>query len=376
MTRAFIRTTAFPTLLLLGLAGCEAKKSSNPLSPTVAGPIAGVEITTPRLLEPGQGTRLKESQQPIRLLIENSSSTGVRPLAYTFEVASDTDFANKMYARSGVTPGADGRTSVVVERLESGRKYYWRVRAEDGANSSHYSNSNFEILPKPQLDPPAPQSPIENATAASRRPELVVGRASRNDAVGNVAYDFQIAADVTFAAIVSAGSRSEAGATTSYMPDGDLTASTTYFWRVRASDGEVTSGWSAVQSFRTPAAPAPGPPPSPTPAPGGPCNSSSAEAIVSCERAKYGHMHSGQIVAFLKSVADSLNRNGIPGGRFGVLLKPSGNNCEGYSCDIICSGNGGGQRQWDVLADVEGAQGAMWSELSPSHIQVRTCEIR
>ena len=135
------------------LAACEAQKSENPLSPTVAGPIAGVEITAPRQLQPAQGTKLKESQQPLTLVVENSSTNGVRPIAYSFEVATDTAFETKMYARSGVTPGGDGRTTVTVDRLESGRSYYWRVRAEDGANSSPYSTTNFEILPKPHLDP-------------------------------------------------------------------------------------------------------------------------------------------------------------------------------------------------------------------------------
>ena len=70
MTRVLVRTIALPALVLVPLFGCEAKKSSNPLSPSIAGPIAGVEITAPRLLEPGQGTRLKASQQPVRLLID------------------------------------------------------------------------------------------------------------------------------------------------------------------------------------------------------------------------------------------------------------------------------------------------------------------
>jgi hypothetical protein len=87
-------------------------------------------------------------------------------------------------------------------------------------------------------------------------------------------------------------------------------------------------------------------------------------------------MGGGEIVAFLRNVADSLNRNGIEGGRFGLLIKDSGNNCGGYSCDILCSGQGGGQRQWDVLIDSDGSQGAVWAELDRSHIQVRTCEIR
>jgi hypothetical protein len=85
-------------------------------------------------------------------------------------------------------------------------------------------------------------------------------------------------------------------------------------------------------------------------------------------------MGEGEIVAFLRDVADSLNRNNIPGGRFGLLLKPSGHNCGGYSCDIVCSGNGGSQRQWDVLVDAGGATTPTWSEVSG--ITVRVCEIR
>jgi hypothetical protein len=378
MNRAIIRSTALPVLLLLGLAGCEAKKSANPLSPSIAGPIEGVEITRPALLEPAHGTRLKASQQPIRLLIQNSSTNGVRPVAYVFEVATDSDFVNKAYSRSGVIPGTDGRTSVVLGALDTGKKYYWRVKADDGANSSAFSTAEFDVLPRPQLDPPPHLSPAANAQLSTRLPELVIGRSARNEAIGNVAYEFQIATDVTFSNIVAAGNRSEAGSTTTYNPDGPLVGSTVFYWRVRAFDPEVTSNWSAIQAFVTAAAPAPGPGPGPSPAPnpGGPCNSSSGQAIVECERAKFGFMGSGEIVTFLRNVADSMNRNGISGGRFGLLLKPSGNNCAGYSCDIICSGNGGGQRQWDVLSDVEGTQGAMWAELDSSHITVRACEIR
>src|SRR3954471_20995641 len=90
------RCTVLVALLSAVLAACEAKKSSNPLSPSVAGPIPAVEITPPVLLEPAQGFKFKESQQPIRLLIQNATSSGVRPLTYTFEVASDSNFATKV----------------------------------------------------------------------------------------------------------------------------------------------------------------------------------------------------------------------------------------------------------------------------------------
>ncbi|HXG55272.1 MAG TPA: hypothetical protein VNJ03_07805, partial [Vicinamibacterales bacterium] len=198
MKRTLPFRSALPAVLCLALVGCEASKSSNPLSPSVAGPIGGVEITAPKMLEPAQGFRFKETEQPIKLLIENSSSTGVRPITYTFEVASDDGFNSKVYARSGVATGDGGRTSVIVEKLDLGRGYYWRVRADDGANTSMFASSSFEVLPRPLLNPPALQSPIDNVRTTTRRPELTVGSSERNVSVGNLTYEFQIAVDPAF----------------------------------------------------------------------------------------------------------------------------------------------------------------------------------
>jgi len=375
MTRRPVFQVLMSAALLAPLVACEAQKSDNPLSPAIAGPIAGVEITAPRVLEPGEGIKLKESQQPITLLVENSSTNGVRPIAYTFEVSSTDSFELKLYARSGVTTGPDGRTRVTVDRLDSGRRYFWRVRAEDGANSSGYSTSTFEVLPKPLLDPPVQRTPIENAQIASRRPELIISSSNRNAAIGNVVYEFQISTDVAFSGIAAAGERSEAGATTSYSPDFDLNAATTYYWRVRATDRETTSAWANTQGFRTAAAPAPGPVPGPAPPSGGPCNGSSGLAIVQCERAKYGHMSHSQMYDLMVAIVQSLNRNGIGGGPFGILRKAGGTNCNGYSCDIICAGNGSGQRQWDVLGDIDGAQSPGFSGPLPT-IRQDVCEVR
>ena len=64
--------------LLASLVGCEASKSSTPLSPSVAGPIPGIEISAPKPLEPVVGAKVAVDQQPVTLLIENPSSTGPR----------------------------------------------------------------------------------------------------------------------------------------------------------------------------------------------------------------------------------------------------------------------------------------------------------
>lgn len=376
MKRNLCPAAALPVLFAFALVGCEATKSENPLSPSVAGPIAGVDITPPTLIEPGQGFKVKESQQPLKLLIGNSTTTGVRAVAYSFEVATDSDFQTKVFARSGVPQGSGGQTSVTVDRLDLGRAYYWRVRADDGANSSSYSTASFEVLPKPVLNAPSLIHPINGATTGNKRPELKIANSDRNAAIGFVRYGFQISTNASFTGIVATGVRDEGGSTTEFIPDADLAASTTYYWRAAAADGETTSAWSAVQNFKTPGA-APAPAPGPAPNPGAPCDSGNPDTIIKCERNKYGFMSPSQTLDFLRASARSLNRNGIGGGPFGILRKTNGANCNGFSCDIICAGQGGGQVQYDVLADAEGAQVAGWGggKTAPN-IRADVCEIQ
>src|SRR5437763_15098768 len=102
-------------LLLLSVAACQTSKSSTPTAPTVAGPIAGVTITAPVLLQPAQGFKFKEAEQPITLVVQNATTNGVRTLTYTFEVASDANFATKVFSRANVSQG-EGKTSVVIDR--------------------------------------------------------------------------------------------------------------------------------------------------------------------------------------------------------------------------------------------------------------------
>src|SRR4051812_13802421 len=106
------------SVLVLTLGACEAKKSSNPLAPSVAGPIPGVDITPPAVLEPSQGFKFRDNEQPVRLTVQNANSSGVRPLSYSFDVASDSGFSTKVFSRAGVAPGDGGRTSVQIDPLD------------------------------------------------------------------------------------------------------------------------------------------------------------------------------------------------------------------------------------------------------------------
>src|SRR5450759_158189 len=212
-------------LLVLGLGGCEAAKSANPTAPTVAGPIPGVNISAPVMLEPAQGFKFKESEQPIRLVVQNATTSGVRALTYTFEVAGDSGFTTKVFSRSNVAPG-DGTTSVQIDRLDIGRAYYWRAWAEDGANTGTTATAGFEIYPKPAVSAPTPVSPINNEMASSLSPVITATNASWVGPVGGLTYEFQVAKDQTFALLAAAGIVNEGSGQTTFSSS-PLTASAT-----------------------------------------------------------------------------------------------------------------------------------------------------
>ena len=354
------RAALLPLVLVAWLvAGCGVEKSENPLSPSVAGPIAGVEISAPRAAEPAPGSKLKASQQPIRLMVENANTNGVRPLSYTFEVASDSAFQSQVYARSKVTPGS-GTTSIMLEPLVIGKGYYWRARAEDGANIGPYVTAAFEVLPQPELGAPVPVSPIDNQRTSTLRPTLLMNAPSRNAAVGPLIYDLQIALDVAISQVISIGRFYEAGGQSTFTPTSDLPPSRQYYWRIRAGDGEATSVWSATQTFQTPAAPAPPPTPTPTPtptpSPGGSCASSNGPAIVACVSAKYPDRRApvgslGQRQANMEFLRDRIIEAGKCGGLdLGRNLKRGGPE---VSIDFLAWRRGDGEMGVDLGLDYD-----------------------
>jgi hypothetical protein len=180
------------------------------------------------------------------------------------------------------------------------------------------------------------------------RPSFVIGNAPRSGPVGAIQYQFELATDQGFANKVAVWTDGEdGGQTTSGIPQ-DLNHNTIYYWHVRAADPTTVGPWSGIWAFVTPEVAV-----SPAPSnPGAPCGPGDALDIMNCNRAKYGSpLSKSDHINFLRGTARDFNTHGIPEGPFGVLRKTSGNNCEGYSCDIICSGQGSSQKQWDVLVD-------------------------
>jgi hypothetical protein len=350
-------------------------KSANPLTNTIAGPIPGVNITEPRPLEPRDNVKIAVGL-PITLQLENASTSGVRPLSYLIEIATDANFTNIVFQREGITPGEAGRTTFrLPDALPSDRTYYWRVRAQDGANTGPFSTPVFFVVFTPVvIQKPALISPTGNEQVSSLVPQFTIGNAPRSGPARAVSYEVEVATGDSFANRIAIWTLSEKSGQTVFSAPASLPPSTQLYWRARGFDPTVdpiaVGPFSDAAAFRTPAAT------TSTPVPlGGSC-SGSPEQILNCRRSQFpGHMSESQIVSFLKGSASDINKSGSAGGPWGILVKTSGTNCNGYSCDILCLGNGGSQIQRDVLLDAEGSQTPIWgSPMSGSEIAVRQCE--
>jgi hypothetical protein len=377
--RRLLISVALTAAAVTAATCAKSEKSENPLSPYVAGPMPGVEITLPVLLEPGQGWRLKSNEQPITLLVENAASNSPRPLLYRFEVAADGGFRNMVYAREGIAQGEGGQTGRTALRLpdalQNGRVYFWRARAYDGANTGNFAvGLNFEIQLPSRLFNPRLLEPINGQTSENQRPHLRVANSPREGPILNVNYAFQVASDASFTQVLAQGSVPENTVTgeTIWLPNVELPAPSTLYWRALASDGQVNSAWE-ISSFRTPSTPT-------TPPPGIPpvnCGSPATHYdVVACQRNAFGTpMSSGEKFTLMRNIALDLNRRGFSGRPFGILRKaPNTTNCNGYSCDIICTADG---RQYDVLIDSEGGAAPTWSQVPPGRVNPQLgCEIQ
>jgi hypothetical protein len=263
-----LKNTFSVLFTVCALTACETRKSANPLSPDVAGPIPGVSITAPKPLEPGIGQQVVATGSPQTLLIENAGTTGERELFLQVDVATEGTFQQLIHQASRITPGGNGRTSYrLPEPLGPGRTYYWRSRATDGANSGPYSSvSNFSVVEPVTIEAPTPVEPLGAIT--TNRPNFVVRNGKVSGPAGTVVYRFEVgtSTDQPPAAVVTATPGSN-GTTT--MTLGDLPYSRTLFWRVWATDGTTQSPYSSIVSFTTATPPAPPPPPPapPTPVP-------------------------------------------------------------------------------------------------------------
>jgi hypothetical protein len=348
-------------ILAVAAAACDAKKSSNPLTPTVAGPIPGVDISAPKTLAPAN-IKIPVDQQPLTLLAENAGSTGVRPLSYVFEVAADAGFSNMVFVREGVDPGEGGRTSIrLPDRLAPERSYFWRVHALDGANTGPYSpTANFDVFTPIVIESPELLSPDVNSVGTPLRPTFVVNNSAHSGPVGNLSYMFELAESDSFANRAFMEVPEQANRTSLTAPQ-DLQYSTVYYWHVRAFDSKTLGPWSVTRAFQTVARPT-----APPPGGGGgggdweKCGSTPGFALTACVVTAVNPARTVEgAFEVTKRVAWLLRASGG-----GLLIKNGGENIVSwkglsFAAGRICFPDG---HIWKVLSDVPTTNGASWQD--------------
>src|SRR5438477_9865970 len=119
--KAFAIRSAFALLALT--AACTKASPTRPTDASAAGTTAvavdavtGVTLTAPTLISPTVNQVFKYAEQPLTLTVKNAVSTGTTPRTYSFEVATDAAFANRVYAKDGVAEG-NGQTSLKIDVL-------------------------------------------------------------------------------------------------------------------------------------------------------------------------------------------------------------------------------------------------------------------
>lgn len=259
MSRLFPIRGLSAFVAIVCLVGCEAAKSANPTAPSVAGPIPGVNITAPLPLEPSAGSTLTFTGEPLTLLIENAGSSGARTLWLQLEVSTDVAFQQIVHQADQIALGPDGRTSYRLPApLGAGYTYYWRSRAVDGANNGPYSSvASFAVVPPVVVNAPVATAPSGNLN--TNKPEFKVTNGAISGTSG-VGYRFEVSRSADFNQIVAVVTVPVNGSGSTTMSLGELPYKTTYYWRVKASDGAKESNYSNTLQFTTADPPAPPPP--------------------------------------------------------------------------------------------------------------------
>jgi hypothetical protein len=222
-------------------------------SPTTPTPNA-TTLTAPKPVEPAANAQIADSSQPVTLTVENATTTGKNALTYVFEIASDDQFAAKVYSLGGVAAGASGKTSQQVNRLPAAKTYYWRVRAEDataGAVGAWTATQSFTIGNAIRIDPPSPLEPVFGAPIGGTTPLFRIRNSTRAANAGAMSYTFDIAETSDFATLVTTGTAVESPSGETQWRANKGLVQKTYYWRVKAVDANnAQSAYSVSHPFR------------------------------------------------------------------------------------------------------------------------------
>lgn len=160
-------------------------------------------------------------------------------VTYQLQVATDSLFAGLIFNQSGLTS-----TSRQIGPLSYYTIYYYRVNATNSNGTSYWSQFFKFTTQLPPTAPPAPTlaSPANGATGVPTIPVVYW-----NESSTATSYRLQVSVVSTFASV----DQDVSGIQMTSKVLATLSNSTTYYWRVNATNATGTSSWSSVWHFTT-----------------------------------------------------------------------------------------------------------------------------
>ncbi|WP_034890963.1 LamG-like jellyroll fold domain-containing protein [Gillisia sp. Hel_I_29] len=184
----------------------------------------------------------QDSTLEVEIPVTLNWNASANAVSYKVQISEDVSFASNIFEGAAITA-----TSVEVSNLENNSSYYWRVLATNSLGDSNWSSIwNFTTTMK-LAEIPVLDSPLD---LDSEQPiNTLLSWNSTKDAAS---YKVQVSDDVNFATTVFEISNLN---DTSVAVD-NLAVSTSYYWRVLASNAVGESDWSAIWNFTTTSNPA------------------------------------------------------------------------------------------------------------------------
>ncbi len=164
------------------------------------------------------------------------NSTG---LTYDLQIDKDGTFSTNIIDTTGISD-----LYFTAMNLTPGVKYYWRVRSNNGTTPSAWTTKEaFRIYGNMASLVPHPYSPATGSTVYSTDTVL---RWYMNSASEGLTYEIEINTTNVF---TGSPTGTYTGILDQYLELANLTAGTTYYWKVRSNNGITPSAWSAKQTF-------------------------------------------------------------------------------------------------------------------------------
>jgi Putative Ig domain len=178
------------------------------------------------------------------LVIQNSIDADSDLLTYVFEIDTVNTFDSGDKRSSGqVIQSGTGSTRWAAAELVENKRYWWRVKAQDGRAESDWVVGHF-LMNAVNDAPPAPtvRNPGNGAWTATQQPSLEANPVTDPEGEA-VRYQFEVYMDAGLSRKVAEATSTNTAAVVP-VP---LADKTTHWWRVRALDAhEAASAWSAA----------------------------------------------------------------------------------------------------------------------------------